>query len=49
LRTSADYSGSSEIAIGRKNWLFTGSKAGGERAAAIYMVIETCKLNDIEP
>ena len=37
------------IAIGRKNWLFAGSKAGGERAAAIYSVIETCKLNSVEP
>lgn len=37
------------IAIGRKNWLFAGSKAGGERAAAIYSVIETCKLNGVEP
>ena len=37
------------IAIGRKNWLFAGSKAGGERAAAIYSVIETCKLNNVEP
>lgn len=37
------------IAIGRKNWLFAGSKAGGERAAAIYTVIETCKLNGVEP
>jgi transposase len=37
------------IAIGRKNWLFAGSKAGGERAAAIYSVIETCKLGGIEP
>ena len=37
------------IAIGRKNWLFAGSKVGGERAAAIYSVIETCKLNGIEP
>ncbi|MAW99217.1 MAG: IS66 family transposase [Sphingomonas sp.] len=37
------------VAIGRKNWLFAGSKAGGERAAAIYSVIETCKLNGIEP
>jgi hypothetical protein len=34
---------------GRKNWLFAGSKAGGERAAAIYTVIETCKLNGVEP
>jgi transposase len=29
------------VAIGRKNWLFAGSKIGGERAAAIYTVIET--------
>ncbi len=37
------------VAIGRKNWLFAGSKAGGERAAAIYSVIETAKLNGLEP
>ena len=37
------------VAIGRKNWIFAGSKAGGERAAAIYSVIETAKLNSIEP
>ena len=37
------------VAIGRKNWLFAGSKAGGERAAAIYSIIETCKLGGIEP
>lgn len=37
------------VALGRKNWLFAGSKAGGERAAAIYSVIETCKLNGVEP
>lgn len=37
------------IAIGRKNWLFAGSKACGERAAAIDTVIETCKLNSVEP
>jgi transposase len=37
------------VAVGRKNWLFAGSKAGGERAAAIYSVIETCKLNSVEP
>ena len=35
------------IAIGRKNWLFAGSRAGGDRAAAIYSVIETAKLNGI--
>ena len=37
------------IAVGRRNWLFAGSKAGGERAAAIYSIIETCKLNGVEP
>jgi transposase len=37
------------VALGRKNWLFAGSKTGGERAAAIYSVIETAKLNGLEP
>jgi transposase len=37
------------IAVGRKNWLFAGSNTGGARAAAIYTVIETCKMNGIEP
>lgn len=34
---------------GHPTWLFAGSKAGGERAAAIYSVIETAKLNGVEP
>lgn len=37
------------IAIGRRNWLFAGSPAGGQRAAAIYTVIETCKANGVDP
>jgi len=37
------------VALGRKNWLFAGSDAGGQRAAAIYSLIETCKLNGIDP
>ena len=37
------------VAIGRKNYLFTGSDSGGNRAAAIYSLIETCKLNAIDP
>lgn len=37
------------IAVGRRNWLFAGSQAGGERAAAIYTVIETAKANGIDP
>jgi len=36
------------IAVGRKNWTFAGSDAGGRRAAAIYTLIETAKLNDID-
>jgi transposase len=37
------------IALGRKNWLFAGSDAGGERAAAMYSILQTAKLNDINP
>jgi transposase len=37
------------IAVGRKNWTFAGSDSGGQRAAAIYTLIETCKLNDVDP
>ena len=36
------------MAIGRKNWTFCGSDAGGHRAAAIYTLIETCKLGDTD-
>jgi len=34
---------------GRNNWTFAGSDAGGRRAAAIYTLIETAKLNDVDP
>jgi transposase len=37
------------VALGRKNYLFAGSDAGGERAAAIYSLIGTAKLNGIDP
>jgi transposase len=37
------------IAVGRRNWTFCGSDSGGARAAAIYGLIETCKLNDVDP
>jgi transposase len=37
------------VALGRKNWLFAGSNAGGERAATLYTIIETAKLNGIDP
>jgi transposase len=37
------------VAIGRKNWTFAGSDEGGRRAAAIYTLIATAKLNDVDP
>ncbi|TVR79374.1 MAG: IS66 family transposase [Rhodospirillales bacterium] len=37
------------IAVGRRNWTFAGSDEGGRRAAALYTLIETCKLNDVDP
>jgi transposase len=37
------------IAVGRGNWTFAGSDHGGERAAAIYTLIETAKLNGVDP
>ena len=36
-------------AVGRKNWLFAGSDAGGERAAILYSLIATCKWHGIDP
>ena len=37
------------LALGRKNWIFAGSDSGGERAAAMYSLIETAKLNGLDP
>ncbi len=37
------------VAVGRKNWTFAGSDEGGRRAAAIYTLIQTAKLNRIDP
>jgi transposase len=37
------------VAVGRRNWTFCGSDRGGERAAAMYTLIATAKLNDIDP
>ncbi|WP_436428187.1 IS66 family transposase, partial [Enterococcus faecium] len=36
------------IAVGRKNWLFAGSDQGGHRAAGIYSLVETARLNDVD-
>lgn len=37
------------IALGRKNYLFAGSDRGGERAAAIYSLLGSAKLNGLDP
>jgi transposase len=37
------------IALGRKNYLFAGSDIGGDRAAAIYTIVQTAKLNGVNP
>jgi hypothetical protein len=37
------------VALGRKNYLFAGSDVGGERAAAIYSLIGSAKLNGLDP
>jgi hypothetical protein len=37
------------VALGRKNYLFAGSDSGGERAAALYSLIGSAKLNGLDP
>ena len=37
------------IAVGRKNYLFTGSNSGGDRAAAIYTIVRPPRLNGMNP
>jgi transposase len=37
------------MALGRKNYLFAGSDTGGDRAAAMYTIVQTAKLNDVNP
>ena len=37
------------IALGRKSWLFAGSDRGGQRAAILYSLIVTAKMNDVDP
>jgi len=37
------------VAVGRKNWLFSGSEEGADFAAAFYSLIETCKLHKVDP
>jgi hypothetical protein len=37
------------LALGRKSWLFAGSQRGAERATLMYTLIQTAKLNDVDP
>ena len=37
------------VTLGRKSWLFCGSDRGGQRAAVMYSLIVTAKLNDVDP
>jgi transposase len=49
LSNNAAERGLRGIALGRKSWLFAGSDRGGMRAAAMYSLIVTAKMNDIDP
>jgi hypothetical protein len=49
LDNNAAERGMRAVALGRKNYLFVGSEAGGKAAAIAYTVIETAKLNAIDP
>ena len=45
----SDTGGFTQQAIGRKNWIFAGSEGGGKAMAIAYTLIETAKLNDVDP
>jgi hypothetical protein len=49
LDNNAAERGMRSIALGRKNYLFVGSEAGGKAAAIAYTLIETAKLNTVDP
>ena len=49
LDTNAVENAMRPVCLGRRNWLFAGSEAGGQRAAQIYSLLVTAKLNGLEP
>jgi transposase len=49
LSNNAAERGLRGIALGRKSWLFCGSDRGGDRAAVMYSLIITCKMNGVDP
>ena len=48
-RVDARRAGARGIALARKSWLFAGADRGGVRAAVMYTLIGTAKLNDVDP
>jgi hypothetical protein len=49
LDDNAAERGMGPIGIGRRNWLFAGSDTGGEALARAMTIIETAKMNDLDP
>ena len=49
LRPSVESQQCRVAIAGRRNWLFAGSHSGGERAAAMYSILQTAKLNGVTP
>ena len=49
LSNNAAERGLRGIALGRKSWLFCGSDRGGDRAAVMYSLVITCKMNGVDP
>jgi transposase len=49
LSNNAAERGLRSVALGRKAWLFCGSDRGGQRAAMMYSLIASCKMNDVDP
>ena len=47
--TESDNAALRGIALGRKAWLFAGSPRGGDRAAFMYSLIVTARMNDVDP
>jgi transposase len=49
LSNNAAERGLRGVAVGRRNWTFAGSDEGGRRAASVYTLVETCKMNQVDP
>ena len=49
IDTNASERALRSVAIGRKNWLFAGSDAGGRTAAVLYTMTQTCRRHGLDP